>query len=297
MNELRPVMKQDNPISLMPVVPVQLKDKDFYRISSFIEKNTGIRMPETKKMMIQARLLRRLKLLNFTNFSDYIDYVFSSGDKDEIISMTDVLTTNLTEFFREKEHFNVMMKTVLPSLSASGVARPSLWSAGCSTGEEAYTLSIVMQEYIRQRPGKFSGYDILATDISTRVIDEAEQGIYPVETVEKLSDELKRRYFLRSRPDSGQNLVRIKPATRDKVIFRHLNFMDTSYQISDSKNIIFCRNVLIYFNKQIQSEVIQKLLQHLDKGGFLFLGHSETILGMNLPLEPIAPTVYRKKGD
>lgn len=282
-------------IPILPqTVPLQLTDRDFRRISSFIETNTGIRMPETKRMMIQSRLLRRVKTLNFNSFSDYIDYAFSSEDKSEIISMTDILTTNLTEFFREKGHFNIMMKVVLPSLAADGIIKPGLWSAGCSTGEEAYTLSMVMQEYMRRRPGKFSGYEILATDISTGVLEKAGNAVYPPETVETLPDKLKHRYFLKSRSGIEPAVIRVNAETRSRVRFQHLNFMETRYPVGNAKQIIFCRNVLIYFNKQTQVTVIRKLIQNLDTEGFLFLGHSETILGMDVPLEPIAPTVYRK---
>jgi len=287
------------PVSSLTDIPEAMTDSDFNKVSSFIEKQVGIKMPASKKLMIQSRLTARLKALDMHSYKEYLNYAFSSAqtENDEITSMIDVLTTNLTNFFREKEHFNVMMQTVLPTLSAKGITNPCLWSAGCSTGEEPYTLSMVMQEYMRLRPGKFTDYEILATDISTRVLEKAAQAVYPIETIEKLSYDLKHRYFLKSRPETGKPRVRVNEKTREKVRFSRLNFMDHTYNVFGPKDIIFCRNVLIYFDKQTQQEVIAKLLKNLNKGGFLFLGHSETIFGMDLPVETIAPTVFHKLKD
>ncbi|MCR5289567.1 MAG: chemotaxis protein CheR [Treponema sp.] len=270
-----------------------MSDVEFKTISSYIEKKVGIKMPEEKKLMIQSRLTSRLKALRMSSFKEYIDYVFSSDSNDEIVTMIDVLTTNLTHFFREKEHFNVLVKTVLPSLVHAGVTVPQLWSAGCSTGEEPYTLSMVMNKYMRKRPGKIENYDILATDISTRVLSRASNAVYPLESVENLPYEIKKLYFLKSKAHVDNPSVRVKQDIRAKVKFQRINFMDPSYNVG-MKDIIFCRNVLIYFEKKIQEEVIRKLLRNLNKGGFLFLGHSETIFGMDLPVETIAPTVFRK---
>jgi chemotaxis protein methyltransferase CheR len=276
-------------------LPDPMTEAEFRRISSYMEKQVGIKMPETKKLMIQSRLTSRLKALGLSTFSDYIDYVFSSdrNQNEEITTMIDVLTTNLTRFFREKQHFNVMVKTVLPSLVHEGTLSPHIWSAGCSSGEEPYTISMVMQEYMRKRPGKLTDYHILATDISTRVLDKARTAVYPMETVEALSMDIKKRYFLKSRADVDPPVVRVNAQTRQKVTFKRLNFMDRMFDVP-MQNIIFCRNVLIYFDKETQRSVLLKLVNKLDEGGFLFLGHSETIFGMDLPVETIAPTVFRK---
>jgi len=150
-----------------------------------------------------------------------------------------------------------------------------------------------MQEYMRKRPGKLTDYHILATDISTRVLDKARTAVYPMETVEALSMDIKKRYFLKSRADVDPPVVRVNAQTRQKVTFKRLNFMDRMFDVP-MQNIIFCRNVLIYFDKETQRSVLLKLVNKLDEGGFLFLGHSETIFGMDLPVETIAPTVFRK---
>lgn len=273
----------------------QLTVQQFNRISSFMEKTTGIKLPESKRSMIQARLANRLKVLNFENYSQYIDFVFSSQEHatEEITMMIDLLTTNLTHFFREQTHFDFMEQSVLPALVKDGITKPEIWCAGCSSGEEPYTLSIVMREFMRNNPGQFSDYSILATDISTRILSKAIDALYPIDTVEKLPYSIKKQYFLKSK-DPNKPFAKPKAEVRNKVKFERLNFMDSAYRIQPKKNIIFCRNVLIYFDKPTQLEVIGKLIDCLVPGGFLFLGHSETIFGSNFPVKTVSTTVFQK---
>ncbi len=273
-----------------------LTDKEFETISHFMEANVGIKMPPSKRIMVQSRLMSRLRKLQFTNFSQYLDYVFNQDRTgEELIYMIDNLTTNKTEFFREADHFAYMTGTVLPQKVQEGKRSIKIWSAGCSSGEEPYTMSIVMKEYMRQHPGEISEYAILATDISTKVLDLAANAIYDEAEIADLSYDLKQRYFLKSK-DPSKKQVRVKQDLRSKVHFKRLNFMDSSYPINDTFNIIFCRNVLIYFDKPTQEAIINKFMQHLEVGGYLFLGHSETIFAMDLPLKTVAPTVYKKIG-
>ncbi|MBQ0052690.1 MAG: chemotaxis protein CheR [Treponema sp.] len=277
------------------VSPSELSEDQFNQIADFIQTNVGIKMPEQKRVMVQSRLQARLKALEMTDFNDYINYVFAGGpqSEEEIALMINVLTTNLTNFFREKQHFDYMVQNAIPELIAAGHTNLELWSAGCSSGEEPYTLSVVMQEYLRNNPGKLSDYSILATDISSRVLEKAMNAVYPMESVADISLDLKKKYFLKSK-DKEAALVRIKPELRNKVSFQRLNFMDSSYPVPNTKHIIFCRNVLIYFDKPTQEAVIRKLVSHLVPGGYLFLGHSETIFGMDLPLKTVAPTSFKK---
>jgi len=275
----------------------QLTDKQFKLLSDFIQDNIGIKMPPSKKLMVQSRLLPRLKALKLNNFDDYIDFAFSKGadSSEEIALFINAITTNLTHFFRESQHFDYVTGTVLPEFHKKGYHDIEIWSAGCSSGEEPYTLSIVMQEYMRRNPDHFRDYNILATDISSRVLDKAMNAVYSMESVDSLSYDMKKRYFLKSKDPDAQ-LVRVNKETRGKVRFGRLNFMDEEYPDTSPKNIIFCRNVLIYFDKPTQEAVIRKLIKHLIPGGYLFLGHSETIFGMDLPLETVAPTTFRKTG-
>ncbi len=272
----------------------ELTNEQFQRIANFIQKNVGIKMPEQKKIMVQSRLYARLKELKISNFDDYIDYVFQQNaqGEEEIALMINVITTNLTSFFRESNHFDFMTNVALPEI-AKEYPTVELWSAACSSGEEPYTISIVMQEFMRTHPNAIRDFSILATDISSRMLDKAINAVYPMESVENISYDLKKRYFLRSK-NKENPLVRLNPYTRGKVKFDRLNFMDDDYSISTSKNIIFCRNCLIYFDKPTQESVIRKLIKHLVPGGYLFLGHSETIFGMDLPLKTVGPTIFKK---
>ena len=275
--------------------PLILTDVQFRKIAKFMEENVGIKMPESKRLMIQARLSSRLKALRFADFNQYIDYVFANhkDGQEEMILMIDALTTNLTHFFRENTHFEYMTNSVLPEFYSQGLQKLEIWSAGCSSGEEPYTLSIVMNEYLRAHQRQFLDFKILATDISTKVLTKAMNAVYPMSSVDKLSYDMKKKYFLRSR-NREKALVRVKEEVRNRVNFQRLNFMDANYSHCGMKNIIFCRNVLIYFDKPTQEAVVRKLVNQLVPGGYLFLGHSETIFGMNLPLKNMAPTVFRK---
>lgn len=269
-----------------------LTKAQFKQIVAYIEKNVGIQLSDEKHLMIQSRLAARLKALNMSTYEEYLHYVFSNTPdaNEEIISMIDVITTNLTHFFRESSHFDYLTKTVLPDLSKAGIAIPEIWSAGCSSGQEPYTLSIVVSEFLRTRPGAFRDYKILATDISTRMLEKAANAVYTMDGIKSISMDVVKRHFLRSK-DGTQ--VRVKPATRQKVSFQRLNFME-NFSVNPKKDVIFCRNVLIYFDKPTQLQVISQLVQNLKIGGHLFLGHSETIFGMKLPVETVAPTVFRR---
>lgn len=283
--------------SFMTTTPT-LTPTEFRQLASYIEKNVGIKMPEQKRLMMQSRLVTRLKALHLNTFQEYIDYIFSSKDSDdtELTTMIDTMTTNLTEFFRESAHFDYMTDTVLERYLASGRKTFKVWSAGCSTGQEPYTLSIVLSEFARKHPTAGITYRVLATDVSTKVLSKAKNAVYPMDSIEKLSYDLKKRYFLKSRV-ADDFLVRVKPILREKVTFRHLNFMADDFGFRDTMQIIFCRNVLIYFDKKTQEAVIRKFMRYLEVGGYLFLGHSETIFEMDLPLKNVAPTVFVKTSN
>lgn len=253
-------------------------------------------MPPEKRLMMQSRLASRLKALHLDSYKQYIDYVFSGKDanNNEIIMMIDAMTTNLTEFFREPQHFEFMRNVVLPGYAQQGRGKIKLWSAGCSTGQEPYTLSMVMSEYIRQNPlSSIRDYSVLATDISTKVLDKAASAIYPMDAVTGIPKQIMHQYFLKGK-DPAKPAVRLKQEIRDRVNFMRLNFMDDDYGFRDTMQIIFCRNVLIYFDKQNQERVITQFLRYLEPGGYLFLGHSETIFGMTLPFKTVAPTVFQR---
>ncbi|GAB1484080.1 protein-glutamate O-methyltransferase [Treponema sp.] len=270
-----------------------MTEQEFSRLSSFIERELGIKMPAVKRVMLESRLARRMKLRGIQAYSEYIDFVFSEeGVRTELINMIDAVTTNKTDFFREADHFDYLLNTILPSITAQEARNFRIWSAGCSTGEEPYTLAMVLEEHRRVNPG-FT-YTILATDISTKVLSKAADAVYEAEKVASLPHEYKKRYMLRSK-DRGRDLVRMKKELRDHIDFRRLNFMDEDFGIVDHFDVIFCRNVIIYFDKATQTKLISKFRDRLKEKGILFLGHSETMMGMNLSFKMLAPTVYRKE--
>lgn len=267
----------------------------FKRFSEYIESTVGIRMPQTKEVMLEARLSKRVRALGFSTHEEYCDYVFSpEGHDREIQQLIDVVTTNETEFFREAKHYSLLSERVLPELV--GDARSidlNLWSVAASTGQEAYTLAIIVEEFSRAQNVKIN-YRILGTDISEKVLRVAETGVYTERQASKIPSEYKRRYFLKSK-NPAEETVRVRPEIRSKVVFRKLNLMDDLYPVTKKYHIVFCRNVFIYFDRETQHKVLARIYSHIIPGGFLFMGHSENIGRSDLPLVSIASAVYRKE--
>jgi chemotaxis protein methyltransferase CheR len=220
-------------------------------------------------------------------------YAPNSGG-EELVHLIDAVTTNKTDFFREPDHFEYLASKALPDLDArNGAGRKSLiWSAGCSTGEEPYTLAMVLSEYAELRPAFRFG--VFATDISTAVLDRARTGIFKSDTVQPVPLSLRKKYLMRSR-DPNTDLVRAVPELRSKIDFHRVNFMDSDYGLPDSPEIIFCRNVIIYFDRPTQIKVLTNLTRQLVPGGYFFAGHSESLQNMDLPLVAVGPSVYRKR--
>ena len=273
-----------------------LSQELFSRLSDFIYRESGIKMPLTKKTMLEARLQKRLRSMGLTSYDEYCSYLFSpEGIANELVHMIDVVTTNKTDFFREAQHFEYLIEHVLPSLVQSrgaGIRRPFMaWSAACSSGEEPYTLAMVLDQFSRRARG-FT-FQVLGTDISTRVLETARDGIYHEERIEQIPLELRSSYFMKSR-DRSRRLVRVVPELRAHVKFRRLNFMEDDFGMREKMDVVFCRNVLIYFDRPTQEAVINRICGHLHSGGYLFTGHSETINGMKVPLTPVANTVSRR---
>jgi chemotaxis protein methyltransferase CheR len=268
-----------------------MSQADFMKLKEFIYTESGIKITDVKKTMLEARLQKRLRGLGLQSFSQYCFYLFSpEGIEDELSHMIDQVTTNKTDFFREPAHFNYLTSRALPELARSK-KRAMIWSAGCSSGEEPYTLAMVITEYINGRQGL--DFLILATDISTRVLEKAKHAIYEHEKIDTIPPVLQRKYLLRSK-DREKDLYRVVPALRKHVQFRRLNFMNNDFGFREEVDIIFCRNVIIYFDKSTQERLLNKFCNCLSPDGYLFLGHSETLLGMDVPLVQVAPTVYRR---
>ena len=276
----------------------QMHVRDYQRLSRYIEDLCGIHLPPSRHTLLEARLRRRLRALGMNNFTQYCDHVLSSGvGLDEIIPMIDEITTNKTDFFREPFHFEYLTNQVLPELAREGAGtRRELqaWSAACSSGEEPYTLAMVLADFSQSRVGY--QYRILGTDICTEVLEQARRGVYSEESIEPVPFLQRERYLLRSK-DRTAKRVRVAPHLRAHVSFRRLNFLERDYQIEHLMDVVLCRNVLIYFTREIQETVTQRMCRQLRAGGYFFLGHSESLQGMNLPLRAVAPTVYRKNSQ
>lgn len=272
-----------------------MSSKMFKNFSDYIESQLGIKMPINKKTMLESRLQKRLRQLRIKSYADYYEYVFNhAAGQDELTHMIDVVTTNKTDFFREPAHFEYLINKALPQLiieKNSYYKKIRIWSAGCSTGEEPYTLAIVLSEYSEANPSVSPS--IIATDISTEVLGTAQKGIYKIDKVDPVPLHLKKKYLLKSR-DEGKSLVRMGPRLRQLVEFRRLNLMDNDFGMSEPFDVIFCRNVIIYFDRPTQEKLLNKFYRNLLPGGFVFMGHSETLNGLRVPLTQVAPTIYRK---
>jgi chemotaxis protein methyltransferase CheR len=275
-----------------------LSSRDFANLSRFILDQCGIKMPPSKKQMLEGRLRKRLRVLGFNSFERYLEYLFGPEGKEkaEFVYMIDEVTTNKTDFFRENQHFNFLTKVALPELIEQygmGVRSTlNVWSAGCSTGEEPYTLAMVLSEFAQKVPA--FDFSIVATDISTKVLEKAGRGIYESSHIEPVPMPLRKKYLLKSK-DQSRNLVRITPGVRSLVRFQRLNLLDKVFNVNKRMAVVFCRNVLIYFDRKTQESVLRHICQHLLEGGYLFTGHSETLHNMDLPLEQRNSTVYRRQ--
>ena len=269
-----------------------MTDRELKEFSAFIYSELGIKITQTKKTMLQARLQRRLRTLNMKSYGQYLEYLQSlRGLEVELPQMVDAVTTNTTSFFREPKHFEYLVQHILPQWQKKKPGRTfTVWNAGCSSGEEPYSTAMTLMDYSeRISPLNFS---IVATDISTDILKKASRAIYEEERIATIPAEYRRKFLLRSK-NKERRLVRVVPELREAVSFRRLNFMD-DFQFRESMDLIFCRNVMIYFDRKTQHELVRKFCNHLEPGGHLFIGHSESLAGADLPLKQLAPATYQR---
>lgn len=282
MNAISPLHRGDD----------RLTERDFARLAGFIKDVAGIKMPDTKMSMLEGRLRRRVRATGTETISDYCSWFFAEGHEDgELIHLINAVTTNKTDFFREPRHFDYLREAALPALRDGGRRRVRGWSAACSTGAEPYTMAMVMDAFAAQHGGPEFG--VLATDLDTEVLEVAQRGVYPAALMAPVPPVLRQRYVLSAKAAQRTD-VRIAPVLRAAVSFAQHNLMDDRYDIGEPMDLIFCRNVLIYFDKPTQENVVRRLADCLRPGGYLFLGHSETIAGFDLPLTSVANTVFQR---
>lgn len=275
-----------------------ISDRDFRKLTELIGNYCGIRVPPAKRSMLEARLGKRARALGMKSMDAYCAYVQSiEGRKEEWLHLIDAVTTHKTDFFREPSHFDFLVEQALPDLhrmASAGTRRPVLvWSAACSTGEEPYTLAMVLSWYAESVAPQRFDFRIEATDISGPVLETAESAIYQEAALNPVPDHLRRRYVLRSR-DRERSLVRMSPEIRARVQFRQVNLADSSYGFADLFDVVLCRNVMIYFDRGTQQKILSRISLAMQHGGYLLMGHSESLNGLDLPLVQVAPTVYRR---
>ena len=272
-----------------------LSESDFRTISDLVYKHCGINLHDGKKELVRARLAKRLRQGNFRTFSEYIEHLLEDKSGKEFSILIDSLSTNLTKFFREEQHFEFFRSEFLPGLLDAKASKRDQrirgWSAGCSSGEEPYSLAITLLEAVEGR-GEWD-IRILATDISTRVLETARRGVYDQERLEPIPSSLKKRYFVPYRRD-GRDVYQVADRLGDIVVFGYLNLVK-DWPIRGPLDFIFCRNVMIYFDKPTQEHLVGRFRDLLSPGGVLLTGHSESLTGIKHGFEYIQPTIYMKK--
>jgi chemotaxis protein methyltransferase CheR len=260
-------------------------------LSSYIKSNYGIHLKQEKKSLITGRLYNVLTQKNFSSFSDYYEYVITDKTGDAVTTLIEKITTNHTFFMREPEHFDYFISKVLPFLTR--IVRDKdlrIWSAGCSSGEEPYTLAMLIDEYLNKDKIYWDS-KVLATDISNRVLNIAKQGVYDKDKIESLPSIWKTNYFKKL---DDENYV-LTDKIRNEVIYRKFNLMDQVFPFKKKFHVIFCRNVMIYFDSKTKDELVRKFYDSLEYGGYLFIGHSESINREATKFKYIMPAVYRKE--
>ncbi len=262
--------------------------KDFEYIRDMVGERTGIVLSDHKENMVYGRLTRRIRQLRLGSFREYID-LLQEGDGEELIEFTNALTTNLTAFFREPHHFDYLAETVMPFLlSKRNNRRLRIWSAGCSTGEEPYTLAMVLMESIQN----IGGWDvkILATDLDSNVVAKGKAGIYSAERITGISKARQAKWF---RKDTTSGQVVVDDALRNLITFKQLNLLHP-WPMKGPFDVIFCRNVIIYFNKDTQSKLFDRYANMLAPDGYLFVGHSETLHKVTDRFRLLGKTIYAR---
>lgn len=275
------------------VYSLKLEEADFKRIQCFMLEELGIKLSPVKIVMVNSRLVKRLRHTNIDSFSAYLDYALSEEGKrsGEYQAMVDELTTHKTEFFREAEQFVYFKNEILPNLNSAAFSDFKIWSAGCSSGEEPYTMSIVLNEFAQAHPG--FRYSIYASDVSSGILTHAVRAIYNRSSLSGMDPQFVRKYFLQGKEEEDK--VRVVKNLRDTVHFFKQNLVDEYIFQNHSLDVIFCRNTLIYFDEKSKREVVDRFIQKLKPEGFLFVGLSETLTQYSDKIRQVSPSIYVQK--
>lgn len=274
----------------MVIATNQLSDGLFNKFSSLVYDHTGIFLKPEKKELLNARLGKRLRKCKIASFEEYFNFVQNDSSGHELIQLIDSVSTNFTSFFRENVHFDYLAGTILPAFVKDGGSECKLWSAACSSGEEPYTLAIVLREFQAAHAG--FRFAITATDISTKVLALAKRGVYGMDRMRTVPPDLLRRYFRKGK-GQGEGFVKVKPELQQAITFKRFNLMG-QFPWQNELDVIFCRNVMIYFNRETQKQLVEKFYRCLKPGGHLLIGHSESLTNINTKFRQVATTTYRK---
>lgn len=267
-----------------------MTDQEFHQLAAYIKTNYGIDLKEEKRTMAEGRLHNLLLKSRMNSFSEFFNYVLSDKTKEAVATVINKITTNHTYFMREVAHFSYLRDEVLPKLKESVKDKDlRIWSAGCSTGEEPYTIAFILDEFFGKEKALWDT-KILATDISSRVLEYATKGVYSSDSVKNLPSQWKIKYFKQN--ESGYE---IEDRIKKEVIFRRFNLMDKVFPFKKKFHIIFCRNVMIYFDKLTKIELVKKFYDSMEHGAYLFIGHSESINRGESAFKYVMPSVYRKE--
>jgi chemotaxis protein methyltransferase CheR len=266
-----------------------------YRILvDLVYEHSRIRLGADKQTLLANRLQKRLRMLGLASYDDYCAVLESPEGAEEIEELVDLISTNHTKFFREPDHFSFLANQLLPALIPGLVASRSplrLWSAAASSGEEPYTMAIVVAEQLRAHPSL--DWQITASDISRRMLTQAQQGIYQMDSIQPVPPELLKRYFQKG-IGTRAGTCRVKPELQKRVRFERINLFQPEYPVFPKQHVIFCRNVMIYFDLPSRATAVQRILRHLSPGGYLVVGHSESLLGIHHNLQPIKQGIYQR---
>ncbi|HBE02599.1 MAG: hypothetical protein A2096_03810 [Spirochaetes bacterium GWF1_41_5] len=266
----------------------RITDQEFSVIRRLVYDQAGIALNDSKKQLVVSRLARRLRTLGFADFTQYIEYLQDHRNSDEWEQMINRISTNKTDFFRENHHFEFLRATVLPACR-NGI---NIWSAASSSGEEPYSIAITVLDFLEQKKIQ-RPFSITASDVSTAVLAKARSGVYPEESISALPEETVKKYFLKG-TGTNEGRVKVKPVLADAVHFEQINLMEP-LSFTGQFDVVFLRNVIIYFDKDTKTELVKKIYNVIRPGGYLFLGHSESMFGLAEYYQFLGKTIYRKK--
>ncbi|MBK6911632.1 MAG: protein-glutamate O-methyltransferase [bacterium] len=284
-------MKNPTATALGATQSLKISDAEFRKASELVKSLAGINLTDGKRELVSARLAKRLRSLGLATLDQYLDIVREDQTQEELVLMLDALTTNLTSFWRESDHFDYLANQLLPKIEARRSGEIRVWSAGCSTGEEPYSLAMcIMGNLSNPNSTKLR---ILATDLSTRVLGIAKRGHYGPERIKNIPPDLRNKFITKERGDADGELFAVNQQLRSTISFARLNLME-QWPMKGPFDVIFCRNVMIYFDKPTQARLVQRFHGLLRSGGCLFVGHSESLAGVQHEYRYVRPTIYEK---